>query len=459
MKNLKMILKRSTSYMLAIVIMGSFFTGCGTKTEIKNSEDTKKVVVSKKDLNIKEIKIGFVNELTGAMSSGGISVHNGEETAVDLINEKGGVMGKYKITPIYSDDKSDVNLAASETERLIKEEKVPIISGAYPSSFGMKMAEVCENNKTIYWCQTPSTDLLLKDMNRKYIFRVQPMGSDWGKSGIDFLNSNYEKLGVSKVSDLKIGIVNENSQFGTYVANSNESQGKLYGMNIVYKQDYDKAVIKDFNPIVNKLIENKVDVLFLSAYNADMILFLKSVKELNFKPKVVIGHGAGFGFLPDIAKEVGEDMINYFYDSEPPLIQLIQKDKLSAEAYELNQKAIQIAKDKYNDPNPNGYFALSFVNTYLLFDKVIPLAIEKYGEVTSESVRKAALEIDIPEKSIGLGYGVKFAPEGDQFAGQNIKGFAYIMQYVNGEMGFVWPERFKSQEGILPFPSDSFYSK
>lgn len=449
------------AFLMVAEVMLFSATGCGTQANTEKSGDSSKQAVEQKSAKeIGAIKIGFVNEMTGAMASqGGLSVYNGERVAIDLINEKGGIMGRYKVNPIYADDKSDIKLAISEAERLIKEEKVPILSGGFPSAFGVAISEVSEKNQTIYWTQTASTDSLIKGKNNKYVFRVQSMGSDWGKTGVDFINGNMKKLGVSKASDLKVAILNEDSAYGTLVSQGNISQLSTYGMKIVSQQSYNKATITDFKPIVAKLIESKPDVLFHTAYLKDCTLFMNAAKELGFKPKMIVGHGAAYGNFESLTKEVGKDITNYLIDSEPTSLELIDKSKLVPEAYELNQKALKTLKDKYNDTNPSGYFSLAFVNTYLLLDKVIPLAIEKYGEVTAESVRKAALEIDIPEKSLGLGYGVKFAPPGDEYAGQNIKAFACAMQYANGKSSIVWPDSFKTIEPVIPFSKDSFFGQ
>ncbi len=54
----------------------------------------------------------------------------------------------------------------------------------------------------------------------------------------------------------------------------------------------------------------------------------------------------------------------------------------------------------------------------LLLTEVVPRAIKKYGGVDPEALRKAALEVDLPEGGTMLGFGVKFPADGSM-AGQN----------------------------------------
>ena len=51
-------------------------------------------------------------------------------------------------------------------------------------------------------------------------------------------------------------------------------------------------------------------------------------------------------------------------------------------------------------------------NTYLFLTDVLPRAIKKYGGISADALRKAALDTDVPEGGTMLGFGVKFAGRG-----------------------------------------------
>ena len=65
-------------------------------------------------------------------------------------------------------------------------------------------------------------------------------------------------------------------------------------------------------------------------------------------------------------------------------------------------------------------------NTYVFLTEVLPRAIKKYGGVDPEALRKAALEVDLPEGGTMLGFGVKFHGEGQPMAGQNERSFPVV---------------------------------
>src|SRR5205809_7313134 len=95
----------------------------------------------------KEIKIGFIYDVTGPFAGGGSEpAQIGTKAAVDMFNEKGGVEG-YKINAVFVDAQSKVDVAINEMTRLIDQEKVDIVSGVYSSAQCVPMMQQAEARK------------------------------------------------------------------------------------------------------------------------------------------------------------------------------------------------------------------------------------------------------------------------------------------------------------------------
>jgi branched-chain amino acid transport system substrate-binding protein len=157
-----------------------------------------------------EIKVGVLYSVTGAfVPGGGLRAYGGCTIAIDMVNDRGGVAGKYKIKPIVADDQSSPDIAVREAERLISVEKVPIIIGVFSSSIAMPLGPICEKNKTVFFITNAIADAILKDKHFQYVFRHNWTGSQSGGVVMDFLNSNYEKLGYKSASELKVAILYE----------------------------------------------------------------------------------------------------------------------------------------------------------------------------------------------------------------------------------------------------------
>src|SRR6059058_5663018 len=118
------------------------------------------------------IRIGLIYDLTGPFAAGGsVASSIGAQIAIDLVNEKGGIGGKYKIAAIAADSQSKPDVAINEAERLINQEKIDIISGVYASSHAVPLAAKVEQQKKILWITTAVATAVFKDKNLHYVDR------------------------------------------------------------------------------------------------------------------------------------------------------------------------------------------------------------------------------------------------------------------------------------------------
>ena len=61
------------------------------------------------------VRIGLIYDLTGPFAAGGsVASSIGAQTAIDLVNEKGGVGGKYKVAGVAVDSQSKPEIAINE---------------------------------------------------------------------------------------------------------------------------------------------------------------------------------------------------------------------------------------------------------------------------------------------------------------------------------------------------------
>jgi branched-chain amino acid transport system substrate-binding protein len=104
--------------------------------------------------------------------------------------------------------------------------------------------------------------------------------------------------------------------------------------------------------------------------------------------------------------------------------------------------------------------SMGFGSTWTMLQTVMPVAIQKFGGVDAEAIRKAALEVDIPAGGTVQGFGVKFAAPGTPMAGQNERSEMALMQYfpTAPEERVVGPANFKTADPVVPLPSSSPYA-
>ena len=142
------------------------------------------------DAQAQTIKIGLLYDHTGPFSAAGsLNCWRGAKMMIDLINEKGGVLGKYKIVQVDGDSQSKTEAAINEAERLLNVEKVDILAGVYSSAHAVPLAEKVDKQKKFLWITTAISDAVVKDRNLEYTFRPQ---TNYGtESQFDFATSNF----------------------------------------------------------------------------------------------------------------------------------------------------------------------------------------------------------------------------------------------------------------------------
>src|SRR5436853_3688098 len=138
----------------------------------------------------KEIKIGFVYDVTGPFAGGGSEAAQiGTKAAVDYINEKGGVMG-YKVNAIFTDAQSKVDVAINEMTRLYDQEKVDLVAGVYSSAQCVPMAQQADSRKKFLWLNVCVASSVMKEKKFQYVFRPTVHSDQYGAATCGYV-TNY----------------------------------------------------------------------------------------------------------------------------------------------------------------------------------------------------------------------------------------------------------------------------
>jgi branched-chain amino acid transport system substrate-binding protein len=400
-----------------------------------------------------KLKIAVMHSVTGGFAlAGALAGQRGSLVAIDMWNARGGILDKYEIVPVEADAQSNPDVAMREAERLINVEKVPVILGIYSSAIATPLAPMCEKNKTILWITIAVADGVVQDRHLQYVFRPQPMGSQWGQSSVEFLKDNFSKLGYSSPSDIKVAVTYEDGPYGVSAKTANLAQAEKYKMKVVLTEGYDFKT-KDLSSLVLKLKAAKPDAVLNTGYYPDIVLFMRQAREMGFQTKAIIGHGAGYANFPNLEKQLGPEIMQYVYNIDPAPTQNLDKSKLKKEIGPLIDEFLKRYNDKYKESSPPTHATQGFGHGWVLF-QTIEQAVKKYGAPTADNIRKAALEMDIPEGGTPCGYGLKFAPPDHKLAGQNLRSYPVVMQWVKGKIEVVWPNSLKTIDAKLPAPAD-----
>jgi ABC-type branched-subunit amino acid transport system substrate-binding protein len=403
-----------------------------------------------------KIKIGVIYDLTGPLAGGGSELqYTGAKIMLDHY-AKTGVEG-YKVEAVYADAQSKPDVAINEAVRLLEQEKVDMVLGFFSSAQCVPVAARVEQLKKFMWITTCISSAVFENKNFKYVFRPQASGDQFGQMTMNFIAQNAREKFGKEPKDLRVAIIHEDGSYGVNVAKGNETGAAKAGFNIVMKEGY-SATAPDLSALVTKLKRARPDVIFHTGYNPDITLLMRQAREQGLKFGALVGHGAGYGVYEKLKEGMGADA-NYIFNTDPISIWLANPKGLDPKLLPV----IRMVGEEFDKIKPgvairSAHVGIAASNTFVFLDEVLPRAIKKYGGVDPEALRKAALDVDLPEGGTMLGFGVKFYGEGTPMAGQNERSFPVVIQYVDDKSYVVWPKSQAQREAVLPLPAGTTYS-
>ena len=182
------------------------------------------------------IKIGVLYDHTGPFAAGGsLNCWRGAKMMIDYINEKGGVLGKYKLVQVDGDGQSKAEVAINEAERLLNVEKVDILAGIYSSAHAVPLAEKVDKQKKFLWITTAISSKVFDGRNLQYTFRPQATGDQFGSLSMGYINEFAKDKLKKDPKALRLALIHEDGAYGTDGAAGSEAKAKVLGLNLVLK--------------------------------------------------------------------------------------------------------------------------------------------------------------------------------------------------------------------------------
>jgi len=234
------------------------------------------------------LRIGVLLPLTGTLASDGNRMLRAHQLAAKQINAQGGIkeLGGAQVELVISDIQSKPEVARSEAQRLISNENVSALVGAFGSAATIPSCQVAERNSTPYIVTTAVTDGIT-EQGMKYVFRIAPKGkwfSEYAADFVDYLRS----LGV-KIS--RFALATEDGPFGQAMRTNYPSALGKYGLELVGDETF-KTGSPDLGTAVSKLKASQADVVLTACYSDDSAVLLRTMTAQRFQP-IYIGYGGG----------------------------------------------------------------------------------------------------------------------------------------------------------------------
>ncbi len=226
-----------------------------------------------------QVKIGFINTMTGAEAPIGENLTNGVDLALEDLAKKG-----VKVSLVKQDDTGKPDKAMGAMEQLASGDEVAAIVGPYTSANANAVAKLAEQYKVPQVIPAAAKEEITKQ-GYKYVFRLNAPAHQYAQSLLDAALS----LGKPKT----IAFVYESTDFGNSVSAAGKDYAKQKGLQIVGDEAYQKGAA-DYRSTLTKMKAANPDLVFMVSYVADAILLMRQSREVGLKPQAFLGGGAGF---------------------------------------------------------------------------------------------------------------------------------------------------------------------
>jgi branched-chain amino acid transport system substrate-binding protein len=249
--------------------------------------------------NDKPVKIGMITTLSGGGAGLGIDIRDGFDLGVKL---KGGKLGGVATEVITVDDARKVDTAKQIATRMIKQDKVDVVTGIVWSNLAMAVIPSVTKSDTVYISPNAGpSELAGKGCDKNYF-------------NVAWQNDNLHEAMGKFASDKGVKKI--------YLIAANYPAGKdaLVGFKRFYKETpvgevYTKMGAVDYAAEIANLRAAKPDAVYFFLPGGMGINFVKQYNQAGLSQEIPL-YGPAFSFDEGILKAVGKAAIGVYNSSQ-----------------------------------------------------------------------------------------------------------------------------------------------
>jgi branched-chain amino acid transport system substrate-binding protein len=319
--------------------------------------------------------------------------------------------------------------ASAAVDKLVHDYNVPLILGTYGSTLSAAASARAEELKTVYWETGAVADPITAQ--RHYVFRTVATGSALGRMAVTFTHDVL--MPQMKIAAPRAAVLRVNDIYGRSVGGGEEALARSMGIQVVDVIEYNPRAY-DAEVIASRLASARVDFLWDVSYIDDGVAIWQALLRNQVHFKAAIGTSSAF-CMAEFSQRVGPGSVGV-YAADKPDAEISPAALSPAGRALLAQAGAAFGRDNKGAAMDIPAVA-GFVGGWTLFHEVLP---KLSGAFTPDSIRAAALTVDVPAGDSINGGGVRFGVAGSLDEGQNTRAAAVIARWqAVGLMKIVYP--------------------
>jgi branched-chain amino acid transport system substrate-binding protein len=366
------------------------------------------------------IVIGASLPLTGDFSQPGGAAKRGYEVWAEMVNEKGGILGR-PVQLTILDDASEQNTVVADYTKLITRDKVDLLLGTFSSLLNLPASAVAEKNRMVYVEPAGGAPAMFERGFRYLFFAQQATAPHQADVFVDWVKSlpagQQPKTAAYPTQD---------DPFAKPVIDTMRKALEAAGVKTVYATVYPPETT-NFDTIANTIKARNPDLVAQGAVFEDGVGLVRSMIKTGFSPKTLFQTSAPSN-SDQYAKGVGEaNTEGVFYTVS-----------WSPEAdYPLNQDFVRRYQQKFNQV-PEEDAADAFAAA-----QVLQAGVQAVGEIDQDKIAEW-LHANKVDTILGpLSWDQTGAPQSDFL----------LAQWQSGKSEIVLPKEVATADNVvLPKP-------
>ncbi len=269
------------------------------------------------------IKIGNVAPMTGDIPKVGEDGKYGVELAMEEMGWEVKVGDHtYKIEVLLEDNESKAESSAAAGTKLIIEDEVLAIIGAYASKQAIPLGEVADREKTP--CISPWSTNPRTTEDRPYVFRACFLDPFQATVGAKYVKENWPE--ITKVAVL----YDVASDYPKGLAEYFKDSAEEVGLEVVAFETF-TTKDRDFSSQLTKIMESGAELFYTPQYYDEVPLIVAQAKELGWD-KPIFGSDSWAG--GDLASLCEDDCVGHRFTTHYAMVGTTGKTKAFIDAFE-----------------------------------------------------------------------------------------------------------------------------
>jgi len=232
------------------------------------------------------IKIAIAGPFTGAVTQYGAMVKEGVDTAVEMINASGGVLGK-QLETVIMDDGCEPKQGPVVANRVVND-GIHYVVGHVCSGATIAATNIYDSEGVVMVSPSATAPAVTDGKNYHMIFRTIGRDDQQGPAAAEFI--------INTIKPKAVAVLHDKQSYGQGIASAVRAELEKAGVSVPMFEGIN-AGDSDYSAVITKIRSSGADFVYYGGYHPEMGLLLRQGAEQGLKVKFMGPEGVG---NPDI---------------------------------------------------------------------------------------------------------------------------------------------------------------